>query len=183
VTPGNADEIDNIVKNAILATQPKVKSATQDCQCPNCDCDNCQCKPGFKCDDNGCQRLKGKEPSVETCWVVIDDRKAFTIKNMSPDVAIAAIKAQGQKVVFVDAGGRVTTPPAWFPAQTFASGPQTFASGPQSATPFTMPATTVPTPSAGWNSAWSSGNYRMAPTPIAAPSVGLYGGIAVRGSG
>jgi hypothetical protein len=109
----HADEIDNIVKNAIVASRPcEVPRITKDCTCDNCTCDNCQCKPGVKCDNNGCTK-KLQEVPVKPCRVSVNG-KLFTVENMSPSEAMAAIKAQGDVVVFLNRYNQVVAPPIWY---------------------------------------------------------------------
>lgn len=115
---GYSDEIDNIVKNAIRASARPCEvskgACTKDCVCPNCTCDNCQCKPGLKCDNTGCQPLKRmQEITVNPCKVSVNGR-VFVIKDMTPSEAMAAIKAQGDVVVFLDPYNRAVSPPSWY---------------------------------------------------------------------
>jgi hypothetical protein len=97
--------------------KPKATSnkRSEGCACgPDCDCDGCKCKPGYKCDSYGCKKLKGSEAPVERCWVIIDDVKIFTIQNVTASEAMASIKAQGNKVVFIDSNNTVVDPPSWY---------------------------------------------------------------------
>lgn len=178
--PIHAEDIDQIVRQAI--EQSKKTTRTPSCECsPGCNCDGCLCKPGYKCDNNGCQKLKGSEPNVQICWVVIDDSKFYTIKDMTATEANSRLKAQGSKVVFVDAGGTVVDPPSWYKGQVALSASQfknsSRSQGVAGNLPFTTPGIIAQTPSVSPSSMWSSRTYQMAPTPIGAPSVGLYGGM------
>lgn len=108
-----SSDLDEVVP---VKPTPKIKK-TPDCACgPECDCDGCKCKPGYKCDCNGCKKLtkSRSEAPVERCYVIIDDVKIFTIEDMTASEATAAIRAQGSKVVFIDAQNTVVDPPSWY---------------------------------------------------------------------
>lgn len=137
-----SDEINDIVKQSIAQTAPentkplpkigveeyseKVKSGDKKCDnpgcsCKDCNCIGCKCKPGYKCDCNGCKKL-GSEPLVDKCFVIIDDVKIFTIEGVTPSQAMASIKEQGSRVVFIDAHNTVIDPPAWYTGKVAMSG-------------------------------------------------------------
>jgi hypothetical protein len=96
----HADEIDTIVKRSIA------KSA--DCTCPNCTCDNCQCKPS-----SGQPIKRLQEAYVRPCMVNVNGR-VFMIRDMTAPEAMAAIKAQGDSVVFLNSYNEPVAPPVWY---------------------------------------------------------------------